>query len=182
MKRGSNNWIYLLFFILGIIVCYISLQFKFFKINLEINVIESTIAIGTAIIGIYIAVSIQKQLTHGQNNYSFVKDKFENLWTKFNSFSEDLKSSNSLPLANMTAFTKQAYSSIDFIASIFDSFELDKRNILELELKIDELEGTLDNSISQNIIEILPIRNEVLANIKEINKCFINLLRQISTI
>ena len=182
MRKENRIWINLFFFIIGILLCYIFLQFKLFKINLEINIINTIISLITAAIGVYIAISIQKRLNQGQNNYSFIKDKFENLWINFNSFSDELKSSNSLPLGIMTSYTKKTYSSIEFIYCIYDSFELDKQYIVELENKIDVLEATLNGPINQNIINLIPIKTRVMADIKNINEIFMKILKQISNI
>jgi hypothetical protein len=75
MKKEINWWVGLLGFIAGSLICYIALQFSLFEINFEIKVVESLISIGTAIIALYIAISIQRRLTRNQNQYTYVEKK-----------------------------------------------------------------------------------------------------------
>jgi hypothetical protein len=181
MKSGNSFWIIILAFLFGVLTCYISLQFEYFDINTEINVIEMLIAIGTAIIGVFIAITIQKKLNHGQNNYSLIKDKIDNYWVSFNSFSTELKFNTQLELSKMTLFMKDSYSSSSIIESIFDSFNYNKQHLTKIEKSIDALEKTLNTPIKNNFIDLTIVRTEINKDVNKINMCFIDLLKQVSS-
>ncbi|WP_282126099.1 hypothetical protein [Marinifilum flexuosum] len=180
MKKGNCFWNVLFFFIIGVLFCYLSLKIKFFEIDFKLNVVNSTISIGTALIGLYIAITIQRKINQGQNNYLFIRDKIENLWINFNAFSDQLKSSQSIPLSNLNQFIKNTYGSLGFVTSIYESFELNKDLIEDLDMKIDELESLLNTTISNNIIDLVPERSNVHIKVREINDCFVRILKQIS--
>ena len=182
MKRDNCYWYSSLSFLLGTIICYIALQFKYFDIDLEINLVNTLISITTLAVGAFIAITIQKRFNHGQNNYAFIKDKFENLWIAFNSFSDNLNSSENIPLSTMTAFTKNAYSQINFLKIIYNSFGVNDKLIVKLENSVDEFEYILNLPIKDNIINLKNIREDISSNISEIQKCFGEILGQISNL
>ena len=52
----------------------------------------------TALVGFYIAISIQKKINKSQNQYSFIQTKLDALWSEFNNFSQILNFDNKIEI------------------------------------------------------------------------------------
>lgn len=183
MKKGINLWAGLLWFIAGSLTCYISLQFSFFKIDFEFKVVESLISISTAIIALYIAITIQRKLTRNQNQYTYIEKKIDNLWSNFNTFSQSMSFNDSIEISSVSKYSKEALHTISFVKNIFSSYDLNTDCISDLETKIDSLETFIFAlPISNNIIDYSGNKADVEMKIHEINQSFSSILKFIQSI
>jgi hypothetical protein len=180
MKSGNSFWKNLIYFLTGGFVCYLTLQFDLLNINTEVHVPELLISVITAIIGLYIADTIQKKITKGQNQYSFLGSKLDSIWSAFNVYAGNIEFSTQVELSTVTSNHKNLSKSIDFLKTIFDSFELSSQHVVSLETNIDALETLLSSQpMAQNIINCEVIRKDIVRMISDINQNFSKILRQI---
>lgn len=180
MKCKNNLWGYILFLIIGALVCYISLQFSLFKIDLEINIPEFLVNAGTACIGIYIAHTIQKNINKNQNQYSYIETKLDVLWTSFNNFSQTFIYDDKIEVANYSRFEKDICYPIVFIKSIFTSFDLKIENIEKLDDFLNTFDSIIDRANKEdNIIYFGEQKAEIEEQISKINLQFSTILKEL---
>lgn len=179
--KNANKWLVLLAFLAGALMCYVGLQFQFFIIDFELSIVDTLLAIGTLIIGVYIAHTIQRNLNKGQNQYSYIEGKFDVLWTEFINFSTNFIYADVVDISTITSYFKNASPSIDFIRSIFESFGINAGCIEDLEKQMDAFENYLVNCpVSDNSIQVKPVKDDIDTMVLEINKCFKAVLKNIN--
>ncbi|MEI7525211.1 MAG: hypothetical protein WCJ95_12815 [Mariniphaga sp.] len=180
MKRNRNTWINLICFLGGSFVCYILLQFSFFKIKLELDIPTILLSLITASIGLYIANTIQKKVNKNQNQYSYLKDKLDSLWTSFNNFSKTFVYDSKIEASAISSFSKEIIHPIDFIKIIFASFEINNECVLNLEKSFESLEKLLSElKPKENIVYFEQSKEQIDKKIAEINQCFSSILKTI---
>ena len=183
MKKGINWWVGILGFLTGSLICYIALQFSLFEIDFEVKVVESLISIGTAIIALYIAISIQRRLAKNQNQYTYVEKKIDTLWSCFNTFSQSISFNDNIEVSVVSKYTKEALHTISFVKNIFSSYDLDIDCVIDLETTIETIDAyILALPIFNNIISISDKKTEIEAKILEINQSFSSILKFIQNI
>lgn len=156
MKKGSNIFILLFFFCFGCLLTYFSLQFSCLKINTEVNVIETLLSIGTALIGLYIAISIQKKNNRNQSVHSIVQTKMDNLWNEFTTFNNRLNHQQTIQLKITTKAFKNLYQNLNNIKIIFKTFNINYSCIETLEKSLEEFDALITDKlpISKNVINL----------------------------
>lgn len=180
MKKENNYWYFVLIFLLGSLISFFLSQFEYFKIDPQINVVETLISIMTAIIGLYIAISIQKKITKNQNQYSYIQLKLDDLWCTFNVFSQLFNYDNKIELPVITKFTKDSYQSISFLKNIYSAYELNDINLTELESNIDQFENFICSlPVSSNIYSLIGKENEINSFVISISKRFSIILKEV---
>lgn len=183
MKWLSNNIKLLISFFIGVLVCYMCLQVQFFEIKKELdipNIILSTI---TLFIGLFIAITIQKNITKGQNNHSFLINKIDRQWNHFNEFSEGLALTNNIDISLIQSFIKNVIHPSSFLIRVFNSINIESSNLEILENKLDELEVLLsDIPASDNVIDISTQKNEIETKVQDINIVFAKIFTQIQNV
>ncbi len=183
MKKDSKVWYSLLWFLAGSLTCYIALQFTLFDIDAKLNVPETLLSIGTAIIGLYIANTIQKRLTKNQNQYTYVEGKLDGIWAGFNSFSQTLIYGNSIEVNNINKYSKEAIHSVGFVKNILVSYDLNTSCVNELEKQLEDFEEyILTLPISVNVISLSQNKLDIENKIMNINLCFSKVLKLIHNI
>ncbi len=183
MKKGNKVWPSLLWFLAGSLTCYITLQFSLFDIDAKLNVPETLLSIGTAVIGLYIANTIQKRLTKNQNQYTYVEGKLDGIWSGFNSFSQAFIYGDSIEVNNLNKYSKEAIHSIGFVKNILASYDLNIDCVSELEKHLEEFEAyILTLPIAANVITISQNKSEIESRIVDINQCFSKVLKLIHDI
>lgn len=183
MKRGANVWWILIFFLGGALTCYIALQYKYFEIDAKLNIPETLISIGTAAIGLYIANTIQKRLTKNQNQYTYVEGKLDDIWSAFNSFSQNILYNDNIEVSAFSKYYKEAIHSIGFVKNILISYELNIASILELEKELENFEAfVLTLPIEFNVISTMESKKAIEANIISINQSLSKVLKLIQNI
>ncbi len=182
MKKGNNFLAGILWFLAGSLVCYITLQFSFFEIDYEFKVVETLVSIGTAIIALYIAITIQRKLTKNQNQYTYIERKIDTLWASFNNFSLSVVFSDNIEVDLVSKYTKEALHSISFVKNIFASYDLENECISDLEKKIEDFENyILQLPIADNIISLSDKKTDIHSKVLEINQAFSVILKFIQT-
>lgn len=180
MKKENNYWHLTLSFLLGCLICFFCSQFKYFKIDTQINVIGTLLSIITALIGFYIAISIQKKHTKTQNQYSFIQAKLDSLWSEFNVFSQIFNYDDKIEIGALTKFTKDAYLSISFLKNIYASFDLKIGKLSLLEKNIEKFEEFICSlPISENIYSTTDNETIISSHILSISKSFSDILKEI---
>lgn len=181
MKKENNNiWLLGLSFLFGALISYILCQFEFLNIDCDVNVTESILSIITALIGLYIAISIQKKFTKNQNKHSFVQSKLDSSWQSFSNFSQNLHLQDNIEVSQVTKYIKEVSLSTNFINNIFTAFELNTSCITELDTMIDTLENLIGECpVSNNIYSIKTKKVEIENQILLITKKYADLIKLI---
>ncbi len=180
MKKGINIFISIIIFFLGCLCCYIALQIELFKINYEVKICDLLLSAITATIGLYIAITIQKKFTKSQNKYHYLETKFDSLWSLFNAFSDTFAYDSKIELSTLTKFNKEFTTSIEFLKSIYSSYEMNNIKIIELGNQVENLEILiLNNPKSNNIIEFGLNNSIINSQLIKINQAFSNVLKEI---
>ena len=181
MKKGNGLWFGILFFIAGSLFCYFALQWHLLIINLEVHIPELLATIAAAIVGLYIADSIQKKLTRNQNKYLYISNKLDVLWSLFNQYADNFNYSANIELEKVNHFHKQANVSISFLKNIFIAYNLQTDRLDALDNLLETIQYNLESVlITDNILyldetQLINIRNQL----NNINLCFSDILRQI---
>lgn len=180
MKKGNNLLSSILWFLAGSIASYFTLQFSLFDIDYEIKIIDTLVSVGTAIIALYVAITIQRKFTKNQNQYTYVERKIDALWANFNNFSMSLIFNDNVELNIVSKYSKELLHSVSFLKNIFTAYELDSNCILVLESKFDDLDQfVLSLEISENIISLASEKVTVQNKIADINLSFSLVLKYI---
>lgn len=159
----KNKGIYLniSFFIIGVLLCYFLTQFHYFKINLEINILELFLSVLTLIVGLYIADVIQNKQVKRQNLYSFLQSKLDEIWEAHSVFIIQLKEPR-IDLKRVLSYHKDLTRKISFLTTLFTSLELNNSLVNGLEQSIDKIEFFLTSQkMSENIIDLETIYPEI---------------------
>lgn len=147
-------------FILGCIVTYLFCQIEYLKINPEVNVIESLIAILSIIIGIYIVVVLQRKQNNNQNHYNFLLTRLDPIWSEFNSFLEQVSEGDTLELKKLQAFIKQFQSRTNELSKLLISLNIEN-NFYTLS---EAFRNLLENSLHKNNIIFYDKDKEIIIN------------------
>src|ERR1700730_4262461 len=118
MKKGKGFWKFVVFFLAGCLFSYITLQWKFFKINLDVHVPELLATLLAAMVGLYIADTIQRRMAKNQNQYTYLGGKLDVLWSSFNKYADSFNFATSIDLPFVNHFNKEAIISIGFLKNI----------------------------------------------------------------
>jgi len=183
MQWKQNKWRYFIAFLIGVIVCYVTTQFKYLQINYEVNVIETLIAFFGLTVGIYIADTIQKNINRNQNRYSFLEGKLDDSWTKFIKLSKLIRVDEKIALESLSSYNEDIVLQISFLRNIFEGFKMDFTCIDLLETKLEEFENVFDGLKTEDNVKYY---NDEKGSIEEkiviINQCFSNVLNTIQKI
>jgi hypothetical protein len=184
MKRDRSTWISIVWFLLGSLVCYISVQFSFLEIDTKVNVAETIISLGTATIGLYIASSLQKTHNRNEKLSEYLQSKLDSAWDAFYNLSEQLQFNNLVPLTEITKTAKKLEQALSSQKKILIAFEIDTVFIDELSSSFDNLEDELTNNsvITNNIINFTANRATVIQKVDEVSQAFARGLRIINRI
>lgn len=159
----KNKEIYfrILLFILGALLSYFTIQFKYFDINLEINVVELSLSVLTLLVGVYIVEVIQKNQTKNQNIHSFLESKINDIWLCHSNFILLLKEPK-IDLNSVVGYHKDLTRKISFLSTLFSSFQLDDNLVSNLEVSVDEIETLLTSQkMTQNVVNLENIHPEI---------------------
>jgi hypothetical protein len=149
MKVKNSLFIIVISFFSGALICYLFAQWKWLKIDTEVNVVETLIAIISIVIGIFIAVHIQKRYTQNQNLYNYLVTRLDSLWTDFNSFFAQIEQTDTIELVKVTAFVKQFQMRNTALVKLLQPSALTNN----LEALTDEFESLFANGlIRQNVV------------------------------
>lgn len=182
MKWENKIWIFVSFFI-GVLISYLSLQFSYFSVKKELDIPNIIISVITLLIGLFIAVTLQKKVNKGQNQHSYLTSKLDLQWNYFNDFSEKLLYDDKVDLPSIKIFIKKVIHPTSFLKKIFASFNLDDNCVFDLELKLEQLETKLSNSpATDNVVDLKNNKVEVENEIIEINNSFAIVLKQIQEV
>lgn len=164
MKRGNSIFISLIYFTIGAIVSYFLTQFSYLKVNTEVNITETLLSVITALIGLYIAVSIQKKTNRSQSLHTFLQGKTDDIWSKYTQFDSQIKHQSTINLSVVNKSTKEFYQDMNNIKVVFQTFNLSCACIEQLEEAFDNLENYLTNSlpINNNTIQLNSNRPEII--------------------
>ena len=179
MKWKDSIWLAVSFFV-GVLICYLTLQYSYFTIKKELDIPSIIISLLTLLIGLFIAITIQKKINKGQNQYSYISNKLDVLWGSFNDFSGKLSYDTKVDVSSIRKLIKDVIHPVSFLKNIFESFSINDNCVCELEEKLDELETKLSNyPATENIIDFNEDKIVIENMILEINKYFSKILKEI---
>jgi hypothetical protein len=179
MKWENKLW-HLVSFLVGSFVCYLTLQVSFFEIKKELDIPNIILSIITLIIGLFIAITLQKRINKGQNQYSYISNKLDAVWNSFNDFSEKISYDNKMDISSIRVLIKEVIRPTSFMKHIFGSFKINDTCICDLEEKLDAFETKLsDCPAENNIIDISSEKGQIENMVLGINICFLKILNEI---
>ena len=179
MKWKNKIWILVSFFV-GVFICYLTLQYSYFETKKELDIPNIILSIITLLIGLFIAVTLQKRLNKSQNQHTYLVSKLDTLWNSFNDFSQKLSYDTRVDISSIRKLMSDVIHPMSFLKSVFESFEVDDNCVCDLESKLENLESKLSNiSAENNVIDFTTENSIIQNNILEINKCFSKVLKEI---
>ena len=179
MKWSNKIWVLVSFFT-GVFICYLTLQFSYFETKKELDVPNIILSIITLLIGLFIAVTLQKKLNKSQNQHTYLVSKLDILWNSFNDFSQKLSYDTKVDISSIRKFMTDVIHPTSFLKSIFESFDVNDNCVCNLEEKLENLESKLSNLPAENnIVDFSSESSIIQNNILEINKCFSQVLKEI---
>jgi hypothetical protein len=179
MKWENKLWIIISFFA-GSFVCYLTLQISYFDIKTELDVPNIILSIITLLIGLFIAITLQKRINKGQNQYSYISNKLNALWSSFNDFSEKLSYDTKIDISSIRVLIKEIIRPTSFLKNIFNTFKVNDECVCELEEKLDTFESKLSDCPAENNIIDFSADREIIENmVLDINKSFLKILNEI---
>jgi len=183
MKKGRAIFLGFICFIVGSLFSYITTQYEYLDIKTEVSVFDVSTSILGLIIGLYIAIRLERDKNRSQNFYSFIESKFDSVWQDFIKLSSILDYSNNVELTEISKLFKGIYQKINPLKTIYISSDYNEDEIIELADKISAFDDYLTSLNSQNnIINTGAHKDEILLKSTEINKCFANLYKSLNHI
>jgi hypothetical protein len=173
-KRGHSFLIALLFSFLDQSRLMWPVNTSFLDIKTETNIIELLLSVGTIVIGVYIAVVLERNRNRSQNFYQYVERKYDALWETFIQFSSVLELSANVELNETSKWFSLIDQKLSPLIKVVESFEYDSNCLTEIEKKIDELEEFLSNNpnIKNYILELSADKEIIIQKLNEINELF----------
>jgi len=181
-KRGHSFLIAVVSLLVASIVTYVACQYKYFKIDTEIKVIDLLLSAGTIAIGLYIAIVLEVNRSKNQNYYVYVEGKYDSLWELFIQFSSVLELSPNIELSETTKWFKTFDQKLTPLIKLVESFEYDSKCLTKIEKKIDELEEYISNNpnIKDQILELTNDKPIIVQKLKEINELFAKSFKELA--
>lgn len=176
MKKEINFIVLAIVFTLGFTIGYVSTQYSYFKVSLELNVIETFLSFMTAIIGLFIAISIQNKTNRNQSLHNLLQAKMDSFCKNYYSFELVYASQKTLSLKIAIKSIKTINQDINGLKSLFKSFSLSNNCIDSLEKSIDDLDNLLtgDLRIVNNIIQLSSNTSKIHERSNEITQKIAN--------
>jgi hypothetical protein len=166
------------YILLGWLIGYSLSQFSFFKINTEINVVETIIAGISILIGLYIAVSIQRRVNRNQNLYNYLVVRLDEIWKDFSTFRKQIEVADLIELSRVTSFVNEFQNkNADFNRLLTELGTINN----DLETLSDSLQNVFESSlIKNNIVYYDSKKEQIMAINKQINDRLISIFRQLN--
>ncbi|MCW3071123.1 MAG: hypothetical protein JWO44_1013 [Bacteroidetes bacterium] len=184
MKGKNSIWLNLVFLLLGAWFSYIFCQYKYLEIDTKINISTSLISITTAMIALYLAISLKKNQTQTSNLHNYLQPKLDIAWKLFLNISHELSLKDQIELSEVTKSIKEINQNITPLKKTFSSFGLDIQSIEVLETAIENLENFLVDEcpIENNIIKLSDKKTDIVAKLDLTHTFFANALKAINKI
>lgn len=112
--------------IIGILIGYLSTQFEFFTIKYELDIIASFFSAVTLIVGIYIAVVIQKNISDNRVQKNIFIERLTEIKETFNKIDEEINSQ--CKFITLNSLFKQTSSKLALIEKLLKHIKI--RNCL----------------------------------------------------
>lgn len=163
MKEGNNWWFTILIFFAGVASCYFCIQFHLLKINYELKVIDTTISLGTVIVGLYLGITINSRFSNKEHHINFIGPKIEDVWVKTAEINSLLTDNSKIDNKSISKKIKEANAAIAKLNNIFKTFQYNANCVDNLDTAIDELEKKLYSApITNDIIDYTSIYADIL--------------------
>ena len=170
--------------VLGAVISYISCQYQYFKIKTEFNVIELLLSIATIVIGLYIALILQRNRNRSQNFYKYVEGKYDILWENFIQFSAVLELSTNIEIRETSKWFKNINQKLTPLIKVFESFEYDASCLTKIENEIDKLDDFIsgNSNIENQILDLSSDKEEIIKRLNEINELFAKSFKELASV
>lgn len=179
-KFKSKYFFYILFFFLGCISSYLTLQFQYFDIKLELDVPNILLTIVGIFVGLIVADSVQRSVNKAQNRYSYLLQKIDTLWTQFNSFCRTIQKSRKVSSSQLHSLNSEIIYDIEFLKQLFNVYDIDCECLNDLDDSLCKLEDFLSNQdATENIIDISSIKVDLNRLFNTIDKCFVKVMKTV---
>lgn len=184
MKRKNNNWLNLVFILIGALISYVLCQFTYLEIDTKINISNSLISLITASVGLYLAISLKKIQTKSSNLHNYLQPKLDIVWKFFLTLSHNLSLNDNIELSEVTKSIKEISQNITPLKKMFETFDLNDCSIDDLETAIEKLEIFLvdECDINGNVISYSTKKELLRTKLDEIHTLFVVSLKAINKI
>ena len=184
MKNENSIWLFVIVFLVGSLISYSFCQYYYLQIDPKVNVVQSLISITTAIIGLYLAISLKKIQTKSSNLHNYLQPKLDFAWKLFLTLSHQLSLQDQLEISELTKSIKEITQNITPLKKMFSSFGLTDPCMDNLETQIENLEKFLvdDCEVSENIINYLNKKEKLRDKLDNVHTQFVNALKVINKI
>lgn len=181
MKLKNDWWKLLICFALGALVCYWTLQRSYLDINFEVNVTDVITAFITAIIGIYLAISIQKKFNQGQNLHGYLAVRLDKIWESYVNFSQNIEYNDQVDLSDSNKYFNEFYKKISVIERIFGEFKLDDKCVKDLVTDMEAYQNKIEDNITQSNVVIYTLKKNTIVGMGEnLHSRFSHMLKEIN--
>ena len=162
-------------FALGILVGFLSIQYTLFKIKYEVDIIPAFFSVLTILIGVYIAVVIQKNISDKRVQKDIFIDRLVELKETTNKIDDEINSNRGFD--ELKAMYKHFSSKLSIIESLLSHAKISRFNTDLARLKADLLvykQVATGATVSNNVImyspaELLQLNNTKLEILKKID-------------
>lgn len=184
MKKRNKIWLNIVFILIGALVSYFFCQFEYLNIDTKVNISSLIISSITAVIGLYLAISLKKIQTKSTNLHNYLQPKLDVVWKYFITFSHNINLNDNIPLIEVTKSIKEISQNITPLKKMFEAFGLNDNSIDELETAIEKLEDYLVDKceINGNIINYSSNKSKIKIKLDEIHTLFVVSLKAINKI
>lgn len=184
MKKENSFIIPVLSFVVGFGACYIATQYSFFNINTEVNVVETLLSVATALIGLYIAISIQKKNNRSQSLHNLLQSKMDSFLNNYSVFESNFTSQSTIRLSVATRSIKSLNQEINGLKALFKSFSVNCACIDSIEQSIDDLDELLTGNtpVVNNAIQLSSKKSAILRKSTDITQKIANAYVEINKV
>jgi hypothetical protein len=184
MKKESNFFIIILSFLIGFGTSYFLTQFHYLDIDFQINAVETLLSIITAIIGLYIAISIQKKNNRNQSLHNLLQGKLDSFLSSYSTFEKSITVQSSMRLSLATSSIKTLNQDLCNLKALFNSFSLQCNCVDSIENCLDDLDDLLTayTPVINNNLQLSQSRSALTRKSNAVTKCIADAYVEINKI
>jgi hypothetical protein len=181
MKFTNNHFFWNgLIFLSGCLITYYATQYEYLNIETDVNVIESIISIFGILVGLFIAVSLQKRYNRNQNLYTYLVNRLDLMWSDFVSFHSTIEESDKIEFFKVTKVVTDLQRRNTELKKLISHLEGVPNQIDSL---TDSLQDLFDKCLKKDgIVYYDPKKKEILQMTESVNNSFVVIFKAINKI
>lgn len=160
-------------------ICYVFTEFQYLEIEKSINIWETLLAIASIAVGLFIAMSLQKRFNRNQNLYTYLINRLDSIWTKFDSFNSVIEASDKIEFTKVTKILTELQQKNRQFTKLLVEFGSIENHFEPL---ADELQDLFDSCLKTGgIIYYDPQKTTILSHTEKIANNFIGIYKAINS-